>query len=920
MQRVQNSILSNDNDILLHEFVESRELESWQKYFCEITGLFACCVDGKGEPLTQMSGDPDEISRIKSVIREEQYQNILNRVTESELEEQAVEHTPVPNLRLGALSVKVMHKPAFSWLICAVLSDTDMDTEVEEGTEAPFTDFRHPMTEAELYKALDWLRDVSYMMINRNIKVVNACAESRRSRYSEREMSESLRRTAAITEVVQLLESDDVIEKIMMDVLQIIVTYLGISCSKICRENREGTAMEIVAEYCSNGAYDTCNRALTLKKYSILCSDKVVAISSETGLNATERRELEEMGLKAIVVMPISLNGTVGLHACFGENRREHVWEVDDIKFLNDTVKILQSIIVKRIQKNSLASSYASLETILDNVGGAVYVRDCQTEGILFANRNMRSTFKKELEDGTLHTIAEGKIQSGSGSTEIYHRDQDRWYDLYYTRINWVDSRPVLLCALYDISDKKVYQRKIEQQAYTDFLTGLYNRMCCERDLAKHVDLAVMSGKAGALLYLDLDDFKHINDGLGHQYGDELLKAISHSLQRIPGIQNTCYRMGGDEFVIIIPYDVYEEQEAIMAGIKDIFAKPWFLKDADYYCTMSMGVVKFPDEGENVHDLIKKADIAMYDAKKCGKNRIAFYSSSSDAVSGKRLDMEKNMRDATADGYHEFQVYYQPIIDIQKSGMPCTGAEALIRWDCQELGFIQPSEFIPLAEYLGLINPIGNHVLKEACLDCRSWNDNGYPEHKVNVNLSVVQLLQADIVEIVAQTIKETGISPKNLTLEVTESLAINDMSRMQEILANIRALGVRIALDDFGTGYSSLNHIREIPFDVIKVDQSFIRDLERDAYSQSFVRMVVELAEAVGANICIEGVETSNQYKILSEMNVSLVQGYYFDKPMPKEDFERKYCNPALSKSKPVNCSKIEKTNGAGNEAVTVN
>ena len=254
------------------------------------------------------------------------------------------------------------------------------------------------------------------------------------------------------------------------------------------------------------------------------------------------------------------------------------------------------------------------------------------------------------------------------------------------------------------------------------------------------------------------------------------------------------------------------------------------------------------------------------------------------------------MRDATTKGYQEFEIYYQPIINIQKEKLPCTGAEALIRWNSTELGFIPPSEFIPLAEYLGLINPIGNYVLREACRRCKLWNENGHPDFKVNVNLSVIQLLQPDIVEIVENTVKETGIKPENLTLEVTESLAINDMERMKHILAKIRSLGVRIALDDFGTGYSSLNHIREIPLDVIKVDQSFIKDLERDAYAKSFIKMVGELADAIHVNLCVEGVETRRQYEILSKLCTCMVQGYYFDRPMQREAFEEKYV-PELAK-----------------------
>ncbi|MDE5678808.1 MAG: EAL domain-containing protein, partial [Lachnospiraceae bacterium] len=372
----------------------------------------------------------------------------------------------------------------------------------------------------------------------------------------------------------------------------------------------------------------------------------------------------------------------------------------------------------------------------------------------------------------------------------------------------------------YDITDKKACQEKIEQQAYTDFLTGLYNRICCERDLAWYVEDAKKRGVKGGLLYIDLDDFKHINDGLGHKYGDVLLKEISGALSRINGIRTTCYRVGGDEFVILVPPESYAEFDNIIADIQSVFTQPWNLHNGDYYCTMSMGIVTFPDDGDNVQDIIKKSDIAMYEAKNKGKNRCARYAEGTDSYSGRRLDMEKNMRDAAVAGYGEFEVYYQPIIDISQPALPCTGAEALIRWNSATLGFISPAEFIPLAEYLGLINPIGSHVLQEACRECKKWNDNGYPGYKVNVNLSVVQLLQPDIVETIRQTLVETGVRPHNLTLEVTESLAINDMVRMKEILMNIKALGVRIALDDFGTGYSSLNHIREIPFDVIKVAQ----------------------------------------------------------------------------------------------------
>jgi len=602
---------------------------------------------------------------------------------------------------------------------------------------------------------------------------------------------------------------------------------------------------------------------------------------------------MKKAGLAALVAIPVTVKDRISLYACFGMKKNSRNWDLEEIKFLNDSVKVLQSIFTKRMQKNSLAGSYAALEEVLNNVGSSIYVRDKENGRILFVNRSLRDEFPEELKQDKFSAIFESNIpkEQDSWILEIYREDRSCWYDLFYKNITWVDGSQVLMCSIYDVTEKKMYQRKIERQAYTDFLTGLNNRMCCEKDLARYIDTARTTGSEGAVLYMDLDDFKHINDSLGHQYGDILLKSIAQGIQKIPGISSLCYRMGGDEFVVIVPPEKFSATEEIVRNIRAVFDKPWILKEADYYCTISMGIVHFPTEVAEVEDLIRKADIAMYEAKKTGKNRVAVYTDTIQSDSNKRLDMEKNMREAAVNDYQEFEVYYQPIINIQENNK-CTGAEALIRWNSEKMGFMSPVDFIPLAEYLGLINPIGSHVLREACKACKDWNDRGHPEYKINVNLSVVQLLQADVVDIIAKTVKESGINPRNLTLEVTEGLAINDLRRMKKILGRIKKIGVRIALDDFGTGYSSLSHIRELPFDVIKVDQSFVKDLAEDAYSKSFIRMVSDLADAIGVSICVEGIETKKQYKVLEGMKVRMIQGYYFDKPMPQEEFEKKYVN----------------------------
>lgn len=534
---------------------------------------------------------------------------------------------------------------------------------------------------------------------------------------------------------------------------------------------------------------------------------------------------------------------------------------------------------------------YMSGVEILNNMGCGICV--CSTEEkLLFANEKFCGFFGGRLDGKTVKLLLAQALdkEQQESSGELYIEEDDRWFDVHRREIRWVDQKLVDLYTVYDITETKRYQQKIEKQANNDFLTGLYNRMRCEKDLEAQISLTRENGGEGALMYMDLDDFKHINDGLGHQYGDVLLRAISHSLQRISGIESTCYRMGGDEFIIIVTDKKFSMLDRILEDIREIFEKPWFLKGADYYCTMSMGIARFPSDGDTVQELIKKADLALLEAKKAGKNRYEFYNEEADGVSFKRLDLEKNMRNATMNACHEFEVFYQPIVDVSKPGNPCMGAEALIRWNCEKLGFISPAEFIPLAEYLGLINPIGDHVLLQACHHCKKWNDAGHPEYKVNVNLSVVQLLRNDMVDRVREVLEETGLNPANLTLEVTESLAINDMTRMKTILKQIKELGVRVALDDFGTGYSSLNHIREMPVDVIKIDRCFIEDLGRDEFADAFVRIVCELAAVIGMNVCVEGVEYQRQYEILKNMQIQMIQGFYFDRPMRSEEFEKKY------------------------------
>lgn len=867
--------------------IDPAQLQDMQDVYAEVTGIFIFAVNEMGNRVTEMSGNQDEMGRIVALLDESQVKDIISRVLNSKVEEQVVEDTQYPNMKIASVGVKVDGVPAFGWFLCSIISDGVGDNLVEN--------FKTTMTHQRFISAVDLIREASKRIYTNAFITANALADAKRALNSTEELQNALRRSEAMTGIVSLLDSDDAFEEVANRVLNFAGVFADISQAYVIRPNRDSNKIDIMGSFISPGEapLDPVIDNMTKDFFAVL-ENKTSVISCHTRIDEKHRQWLDSIGISAVVAIPISIKGDVAMYALYVDNKINREWLMDEVKFFGDATRVLQSSITNRIQKNSITGSYTSLKTILDNVGSAIYVRDIVSGGVLFANRMCRSTFDTELEDGTIAKLFEenNKIKDSTTSSyrEVHYKDCDRWYDVTSTSMTWVDGRKSVLYAIIDVTEKKQYQRKIEHQANNDFLTGLFNRMCCERDLDFIIREAKEANAKGAVIYLDLDDFKHINDGLGHQYGDILLKDISTSLQRIHGVENNCYRMGGDEFVIIVPHTSYERFEEIIEEIRVVFNKPWFLKGADYYCTSSVGVVTFPDEGDSVTDLIRKADIAMYNAKKSGKNKLARYSDQSDDESNRRLDMEKSMREATATDYRQFEVYYQPIMDVRKAGNPCVGAEALIRWNSMDLGFVSPADFIPLAEYLGLINPIGLHVLREACESVKYWNENGHPYYKVNVNLSVVQLMQNDIVESIAKVVEETGVNPRNLTLEVTESLAINDMERMKRILGEIKKIGVRIALDDFGTGYSSLNHIREIPIDVIKVDQSFVVDLAIDNYAQAFVKMIGELASALGVRVCVEGIETIDQFRALQDKNVRMVQGFYFDRPMPKADFEAKY------------------------------
>lgn len=691
-----------------------------------------------------------------------------------------------------------------------------------------------------------------------------------------------------LSSVIESLESKDTFQNIAEVILQKANAYIQAEYMAVIQENSDKDILDYIATV-----------------------GKTCALIERVENGEYSLEELEKSAGKGTYpdaggrIIPIKINGIKAMYVVISGIKDKAMEEIDG--FIHSIVSVIQNTAQMRVTNNSLLSSYEVLKDILNNIGSGIIVCDRNSAAILFSNKVAAES--KEIQNAIKECIQElmsseeyksyldrKKAYDEEDGTdyvkpyirpiEKYSAESGLWFEIRFTNLVWIDGSEVIVCTASDITQKKKSQQKIEFQAHNDFLTGLYNRMKCESDLKKIIKQSIKDGVKGALMFIDLDDFKHINDGLGHQYGDVLLQQIAAGLQSIVGLRGKCYRMGGDEFVAIVMPDMFSELERIANKVKDMFNKPWYLMETEYFCTMSMGIAVFPDDSKDVHEIIRLADIAMYESKKNGKNGYTFYDSCSKLNTARRLDIENSMRQAVTSGIEEFVVFYQPVVDVRTG--ECSSCEALVRWDSKALGFMGPGDFIPLAEYLGLITSIGDYVLEEACRQCRYWNEHGIPDFHINVNLSVVQLLQKDVAETVARILKKTGVNLKNIVLEITESFAINDMDRVLDIIKGIKKLGPRIALDDFGTGYSSLNYIKQLPLDIIKVDKTFIDDIVEDEYAQAFIKLIVELSDTIDTDIIVEGVENEAQLNILKELGVDYIQGFYYGKPVPAYEFEK--------------------------------
>ncbi|NIK76271.1 diguanylate cyclase (GGDEF)-like protein/PAS domain S-box-containing protein [Paenibacillus castaneae] len=441
-----------------------------------------------------------------------------------------------------------------------------------------------------------------------------------------------------------------------------------------------------------------------------------------------------------------------------------------------------------------------------------------------------------------------------------------------------------------DITEEKQAKQKINHLAFHDELTGLPNRRLFNQSIAQLIEENSARKAAFAVMVLDIDRFKMINDSLGHTVGDQFLQEVSKRIkQNVAGHDVMLARMGGDEFTLLCrDYKSQNAIELLAKGIIDCIQAPYRLKESDFYVSASIGIAQYPEHGNDEIQLLKNADTAMYEVKKKGKNGYQFFTSELDQILQEKIELEGDLRKAIEHG--ELLLHYQPQIRTEDRAM--IGIEALVRWQHPTKGLLSPGLFIPIAEETGLIYELGTWVLREACQQMRRWHDEGGPLIPISVNLSSQQFHQPKLAEYIKAILDETGLEPHYLELEITESMMM-DAVVSSSILNQLNEYGILISLDDFGTGYSSLSYLKMFPIHKVKIDRSFIREITENNNDRAIVSTIIAMAQHLNMEVIAEGIETKEQLDILTDNSCKKIQGYYFSKPLSVVDVEKAYFIP---------------------------
>jgi len=503
--------------------------------------------------------------------------------------------------------------------------------------------------------------------------------------------------------------------------------------------------------------------------------------------------------------------------------------------------------------------------------------------------KRIAETLPNEI-DSKFQTNIDKVINNEGMVTFEYELNMPNGLAYFEARISYLPEYNQIMTIIRDISEQYKSAEIIRKQAYFDTLTSLPNRFLALDRLSQMLTESERDNEKISVFFLDLDDFKKINDSLGHEVGDKILIKAAKRLKRILREGDTVGRLGGDEFIILLRGIINEHDAVVIAEkLLKTFTEPFLIDGRELILTFSVGIAISPENGNCASDLLRNADIAMYEAKSLGRNTYSFFTKEMNTVMLRRFDVEEQMHGALE--RNEFELYYQPQLDVKSGNI--IGAEALLRWHNESLGNITPDEFIPIAEQTGLIVPIGKYVIKQALRFLNTWQKNNQTEYTMAVNLSPRQFRDLELLSVIKKSLLDENIKASNLEIEITEGVLMSGQSYIHDALIEINALGITLSMDDFGTGYSSLSYLREYAFDVLKIDQSFIHGIPMNKADCNLVKATIAMAHSLGLSVVAEGVETQVQLTLLNEFDCDLVQGYFFSKPVPAPqllDFSNNY------------------------------
>ncbi len=566
--------------------------------------------------------------------------------------------------------------------------------------------------------------------------------------------------------------------------------------------------------------------------------------------------------------------------------------------------KLILEIFVDLTERKKTEDMLARLGRILDGSTNEIFIFDIDTLRFRQVNqgaqRNLGYTmeefkeltpldikpeFTKQSFESLLAPLRRGETHALVFET-VHKRKNSSLYPVeVQLQLSQTESSPVFVAIIQDITERRQSEERLHHLAHYDTLTNLPNRVLLHDRLNQAMREADRRERLVGVMFLDLDHFKVINDTLGHDIGDGLLKVVAERLAICLRPGDIVSRLGGDEFTIALANVAHvDDVTRVAQKILDQFISPFRIGGRDLFISPSIGITLYPLDEKDAASLLKDADIAMYRAKELGRNRYQYYTPELNVRAARRLELETGLRQAIE--RQEFILHYQPLVDM-KTGQ-IRGMEALLRWQHPEYGLIPPMDFIPLAEETGLIIPIGQWVLKTACVQTKAWHDAGFPSLQVAVNLSSKQLRDKNLIDVVQQALKEAGIEARYLDLELTESVLMQDMEMAAMILKELKAIGVSFSLDDFGTGYSSLSYLKRFPIDYLKIDRSFVQDIAMDSFGAGLVQAIIAMANVLNIKVIAEGVETQEQQELLRRYGCDITQGYYCSKPLAVQTFTK--------------------------------